>query len=329
MALEGILEAFESLPAFRRLVAELPALGQRRAVAGLAGSTDAVLVASLARRLPRRLIVVVSDAVSDAERWLADLSVLMGDAGVALYPPREGFGEVEPNTEIAGERVETLERLMRSDVHILLTTARAVMERSHVPRALVSARLELRKGDVRRPEDLAVHLERIGFERVPMVDDVSQFSVRGGIVDVYGFGMTDPVRMEFWGDEITDLRHFDLLSQRSVREADVALILPAEAAASSEEGVERRSLAELWPPDTLLVLPDESHVEPEVTRTWEETAHHVDVARRRGEDAPERELLFDPPATVLAMLRRFTRICVADPQAERDVLVFPIREPES
>jgi len=329
MALEGILAAFESLPAFRRLVAELPGVAQRRVVAGLAGSTDAVLVASLAARLPRRLIVVVTDTVSDAERWLADLHVLVGDSGIALYPPREGFGEVEPHTEIAGERVETLERLMRSDVHILLTTSRAVMERSHVPRALVSARLELRKGDVRRPEDLAEHLERIGFDRVPMVDDVSQFSVRGGIVDVYGFGMTDPVRLEFWGDEITDLRHFDLMSQRSVREADMALILPAEAAASSDEGVERRSLAELWPPDTLLVLPDESHVEPEVTRTWEEAAHHVDVARRRGEDAPARELLFDPPTALLAALRRFARVCVADPQAESDVIVFPAREPES
>ena len=111
MALEGILTAFESLPAFRRLVAELPGLGERRPVAGLAGSTDAVLVAALARRLPQRLIVVVSDAVSDAERWLADLTVLAGDAGIALYPPREGFGEVEPHTEIAGERVETLEAL--------------------------------------------------------------------------------------------------------------------------------------------------------------------------------------------------------------------------
>ncbi|HEX6942490.1 MAG TPA: transcription-repair coupling factor [Gemmatimonadaceae bacterium] len=329
MALEGILAAFESLPAFRRLVAEVPAPGARRAVSGLVGSTDALLVASLARHLPRRLLVVVTDTVSDAERWLADLSVLVGDATVALYPPREGFGEVEPHAEIAGERVESLERLMRSQVHILLTTSRAVMERSHVPRALVSSRLELRKGDVRRPEDLASHLERIGFERVPMVEDVSQFSVRGGIVDVYGFGMTDPVRLEFWGDEITDLRHFDLMSQRSVREADLALILPAEAAASSEEGVERRSIVELWPPDTLLILPDESHIEPEVNRTWEEAAHHVEVARRRGEDSPEREVLFDPPVGLLASLRRFARVCVADPQDERDPIVFPVREPES
>jgi transcription-repair coupling factor (superfamily II helicase) len=329
MALDGILAAFEALPAFRRLVVELPGLGDRRAIAGLAGSTDAVLVASLARRLPRRLLVVATDTVSDAERWLADLQVLLDDEKIALYPPREGFGEVEPHTEIAGERVETLERLMRSDVHILLTTARAVMERSHVPRALMSARLELRKGDVRRPEDLAAHLERIGFSREPMVDDVAQFSVRGGIVDVYGFGMADPVRLEFWGDEITDLRHFDLLSQRSVREAEMALILPAEAAASSDDGVERRSIADLWPPDTLLILPDESHIEPEVTRTWDEAEHHVAVARRRGEDAPPRELLFDPPPAVLAASRRFARLAMADPNSEPDALVFPVREPES
>jgi transcription-repair coupling factor (superfamily II helicase) len=310
-------------------VVELPGLGDRRAIAGLAGSTDAVLVASLARRLPRRLLVVATDTVSDAERWLADLQVLLHDEKISLYPPREGFGEVEPHTEIAGERVETLERLMRSDVHILLTTARAVMERSHVPRALMSARLELRKGDVRRPEDLAAHLERIGFSREPMVDDVAQFSVRGGIVDVYGFGMADPVRLEFWGDEITDLRHFDLLSQRSVREAEMALILPAEAAASSDDGVERRSIADLWPPDTLLILPDESHIEPEVTRTWDEAEHHVAVARRRGEDAPPRELLFDPPPAVLAASRRFARLAMADPKNEPDALVFPVREPES
>src|SRR4030095_7804545 len=123
-------------------------------------------VAPRGRKRPRRLIVVVTDTVSDAERWLADLPVLMGEQGVALYPPSEGIGGGEPATEIAGERVETLERLMRSDVHILLTTSRAVMERSHVPKALVSSRLELRKGDVRRPEDLADHLENIGLEVV-------------------------------------------------------------------------------------------------------------------------------------------------------------------
>ena len=57
-----------------------------------------------------------------------------------------------------------------------------------------------RKGDVRRLEDLTAHLESIGFERVPMVEDVAQFSVRGGIIDIYSFGMAEPVRLVFGDD---------------------------------------------------------------------------------------------------------------------------------
>ncbi|HSA56638.1 MAG TPA: transcription-repair coupling factor [Gemmatimonadaceae bacterium] len=329
MSLGGVLDAFESLPAFARVVATLPRPGERRPLAGLAGSSDAVLAAALSRRLPHRLIAVVTDSVADAERWLADLQVVLDEPQAALYPPREGFGEVEPHAEIAGERVETLERLSRGAVRILLTTGRALMERTHLPKALLSGRLELRKGDERRPEDLATHLEGIGFERVPMVDDVAQFSVRGGIVDIYGFGMAEPVRLEYWGDEIIELRHFDLLTQRSTRDAEVALILPVDVAPSGDTAVERRALAELWPPDTLVLLPDESHLDPELGRTWEEAAHHIELARRRGEDAPSRAVLFQPPDEALRRLRSFARLSMADPAREPEAIVFPVRPPET
>ncbi|HYW30975.1 MAG TPA: hypothetical protein VE869_05655, partial [Gemmatimonas sp.] len=209
MGLPRLLDAVEALPAFSRVTRELPTAGQSLRVGGLAGSSDAVFVAALARALPQRLIVLVADQLSEAERWLADLNALVDDIPVALYPPREGFGEVEPHAEVAGERVETLAQLGGSGVRLLLTTARAVLERTPLPKALAGARLELRKGDERRPEALAQHLESIGFERVPMVEDVAQFSVRGGIFDIYSFGMAEPVRLEFWGDEIAELRHFD------------------------------------------------------------------------------------------------------------------------
>src|SRR5215204_5186558 len=198
----------------------MPAPGGRLSVAGLAGSSDAAAVAALARRLPGRFFVVATQGLPDAERWLADLQTLLEDAPVALYPPREGFGEAEPHMEVAGERVETLERVSRGEVRVLLTTARALLERTRMPRALTDLRVELRKGEVHRVRDLVDHLERIGFERVPMVEDVAQFALRGGILDVYSFGMADPVRAEFWGDEITDLRHFELVSQRSTRAVD-------------------------------------------------------------------------------------------------------------
>src|SRR5690349_13092362 len=240
MALPTLLDAVERLPAFTRVANTLPQPGERRTLAGLPGSSDAAVVAALARRLPGRFLTVVCGSLPEAERWLADLGALVGDRDdaeaptVALYPPREGFGEVEPHAEVAGERVETLERMARGGVRILLTTARAVLERTRLPRAVQSGRLELRRGDVRRVADLIAHLERFGFERVPMVEDVAQFSVRGGIFDIYSFGMADPVRLEFWGDEVVELRHFDLLSQRSTRDADVAIILPVDGYAPDD-----------------------------------------------------------------------------------------------
>ncbi len=334
MALPTILDAIEALPAFARVLNTVPSAGESRTIGGLHGSSASAMVAALARRLERRFFVVVAENVADAERWLADLDALGDSSRVAFYPPRESFGEAEPHAEVAGERVETLERAARGDVRILITTARAILEKTRLPFALETGKLELRRGDVHRPSDLATHLEAIGFERVDMVDDVGQFSMRGGIFDVYGFGMADPVRMEFWGDEISELRHFDLTTQRSTRDADVALILPADGVAGdtrhpSAGSSQRVSITELWAADTIVVVPSDSHVAPEFQRTWDEAQHHLQLALRRGEDAPKRDVLYVAPDVAVKTLRGFGTISLAaSPEREPDV-AFPFRAPET
>jgi transcription-repair coupling factor (superfamily II helicase) len=323
-----LLEAVERLPAFTRLTNTLPIPGERRRIAGLAGSSDAAVIAALARAASSRFLVVVTDTLPDAERWLADLRSLLEEDIVALYPPREGFGEVEPHMEVAGERVETIERTMRGGVRLLVTTARALLERTRMPRALQDLRVELRRGETRRLPELIEHFESIGLERVPMVEDVAQFSVRGGILDVYAFGMADPVRAEFSFDEIVDLRQFDMTTQRSTREVASALVLPVDGAVKTEAlESERRSIFTLWPPDTLLVFPEGVHAEQELKRTWSEAEHHIELARRRGEDVPDRGELFETPQTVQGAIAEFAAIeeMVASEDAD---IVFPIRPPE-
>jgi transcription-repair coupling factor (superfamily II helicase) len=204
-ALAFLLDRFDELPATRALAGRLPAPGARRPVAGLAGSSPAVLVAALARRLSQRLFAVVAATPGDAERWLADLRMLAGDTA-RLYPQREALGAEEPHYEIAGERIETLEALLGGGVRILVTTARATAERTGVPAALAKRRLELGSREPgagsRTLRDHIALLEAMGYTRVPTVTEVAQFSVRGGILDVYGFGMAAPARVEWWGDEI-------------------------------------------------------------------------------------------------------------------------------
>ena len=330
MALLPLLDAVERLPPFIRLYNTLPAPAERRTIGGLPGSADAAVLAALTRRLQNRFFVVATESVTEAERWLADLGTLLEETPIALYPPREGFGEAEPHMEVAGERVETLERLTRGEIRVLLTTARALLERTRMPRALRELRVELRKRSTHRLAELATHLESIGFERVPMVEDVAQFSLRGGILDVYSFGMTDPVRMEFWGDEVVDLRHFELSSQRSTRAVDLALILPVDGQLRDDAvTAERLSITSLFPPDTILFVPRGSHLEPELKRSWTDAQHHIDLARRRGEETVSRDELFVSPDEAARAIHDFGTIAAAGEEEEVAEIGFPFRPPET
>src|SRR5258708_40210852 len=145
MRLAFLIDRLNELPATRALAEDLPSPGARLGGAGLPGSSPAVLLAALARRLAQRVFVVIAATPSDAERWLADLQALVGDL-VALYPQREALGAEEPHVEIAGERIETIEALLSGRIRLLVTTARAAAERTGVPAALASLRLVLAAG---------------------------------------------------------------------------------------------------------------------------------------------------------------------------------------
>ena len=332
MSLAFLVDRFDELPATRALAAELPARGSRRAVAGLPGSSPAVLIAAVARRLPQRLFVVVAPTPTDAERWLADARALAGDAAV-LYPQREALGAEEPHVEIAGERVETLAALLSGSVRILITTARASAERTGVPEGLRAMGLLLETGTGKGEEgggslgSVVGRLEAMGYARVPTVTEVAQFSVRGGILDVYGFGMAAPARIEWWGDDIASLRRFDLDSQRSAEQIERVTILPVrtESSGKGEGGTVRSSLLDLLPSDALLVLDQESALDREVDRAWAEAEHHLEVARRLGEEPPAREDIFVDPARWRAGLAAFARLALGAPDAAAR---FPLSPPE-
>src|SRR5256884_519527 len=266
MPLDFLLDRFGELPATGSLRERLPAPGHRIGVGGLPGSSPAVMVATLARALPQRVFMVVAPTPADGERWLADLQTLLGPAGPALYPQRESLGAEEPHYELAGERIETLESLLRGGVRVLVTTARASAERTAVPVALERARLVIGVSqEERRLTDTAQRLDAMGYARVPTVTEVAQYSIRGGILDVYGFGMAAPARVEWWGDEVASVRSFDLDSQRSGETLDRITILPRRAesvrdesvGSDAPEGAQRaapllRNLPDLLPPGALL-----------------------------------------------------------------------------
>ncbi len=364
MKLRPVLEAFARAPASMDLADRLPTRAEALRLGGLPGSSGAVLAAWLASRFPQRLLAIVAPTPGDAERWLTDLAHLT-DEGIALYPQREALGEDEPHYEIAGERAEAIEALLQGRLRVLVTTARATAERTLMPAALERLRLRLATGERRPPGEVARTLERMGYRRVPTVTEVAEFSIRGGILDVYGFGMASPARLEWWGDDVSSVRGFDLTTQRSLQELDEVTVLPIttqavrEAAEEVESGVrpspiapleadstkgvspdawplrsaqgdsagasERRTLLELLPADTLVIEESGGPDRDEVRRAWNEAQHHLDVARRLGEDVPGREDILEEPERWVARLAAFPRLLLRD---ERVELQFGFLPPE-
>jgi transcription-repair coupling factor (superfamily II helicase) len=322
--LRPVLDAFERAPAAQDLSPRLPGRGAALRLGGLPGSSGAVLVAWLARTLPQRLLAVVAPTPGDAERWLNDLAHLT-DGGVALYPQREALGEEEPHYEIAGERAETIEALLQGRLRILVTTARATAERTLMPVALERLRLRLVTGERRPPTEIARTLERMGYQRVATVTEVAEFSIRGGILDVYGFGMAVPARLEWWGDDISSIRGFDLTTQRSLQELSEITVLPitAEEVRSTDAATARRTLLELLPSDTIVLEEAFGPDHDEVDRAWREAQHHLEVARRLGEDVPSREDILESPAHWVARLEAFPRLLLRDERVDLQFGFFP------
>ncbi len=328
MRLKPVLDAFERAPAVSDLAGRLPARGNALRLGGLAGSSGAVLTAWLARAFPQRLLTVIAPTPSEAERWLNDLTHLV-DGGVALYPQREALGEEEPHYEIAGERAETIEALLQSRLRILVTTARATAERTLVPAALQELRLRLAPGERNPPGRVAESLERMGYRRVATVTEVAEFSVRGGILDVYGFGMATPARLEWWGDDISSIRGFDLTTQRSLEELGEVTVLPITTQSLSSDEQEpvrppaRLTLLDLLPPDVLIIEEAAGPDFDEVLRAWNEALHHLDVARRLGEEVPSREAILQAPEEWRARLEGFPRLLLADERVDLQFGFFP------
>ena len=342
MKLRPVLEAFGRSPAAVDLANRLPSRAEALRLGGLHGSSGAVLAAWLAARFPQRLLTIVAPTPGEAERWLTDLAHLT-DEGVALYPQREALGEDEPHYEIAGERAETIEALLQGRLRVLVTTSRATAERTMMPAALERLRLRVVTSERRAPGDVAQVLERMGYRRVPTVTEVAEFSVRGGILDVYGFGMAAPARIEWWGDDVSSIRGFDLTTQRSLQELSEITVLPITTTGLREEaevtpndagqsgsrrggpagGPLRRTLLELLPSDTILIEEAAGPDRDEVQRAWNEAKHHLEVARRLGEDVPSREDILDAPESWNARLAGFPRLLLRDERVDLQFGFFP------
>ena len=193
-------------------------------VAGLTGSARALAVAELLQAHPRPALVVVA-SLADAHRWTQDLKVFGANA-LEFPPPEPRLWRGRHHREADAERAVIARRLAVAEPVTVVATPTALTIPLWSREEFAGRTVRLAKGDSLDRELLLEALERCGYERVDTVVSVGQWSLRGGIVDVFSPSQAGPARLEFFGDDIESIRLFDPTSQRSVGTVDELLVLP-------------------------------------------------------------------------------------------------------
>jgi transcription-repair coupling factor (superfamily II helicase) len=239
-------------PIFGAVLDALSRGADRISVTGLWGSSKALFLRELAARSGRGLLVV-SPTPKESEALYSDYRFFHSQYGPPPEPAnKEGAGSshdsheagrpaafppwdvlpydvMDPDPAVVAARLTVLRDIYAGEATVVFAPVRAVMQRLAPPDELFSAGAVLRlvKGAQSERDGLLKELDRLGFSRAGMVYEPGEFSVRGGIVDIFPPGTENPVRVEFFGDTVESLRAFDPDTQRSVGELDEIVIMPA------------------------------------------------------------------------------------------------------
>jgi transcription-repair coupling factor (superfamily II helicase) len=220
----GLVELALRAPTLQRLV---DFAGDRPGELALVGPASARLfvACALARGGP---LLVVTATGREAEDLAAELRGVLGDA-VAMFPSWETLPHerLSPGVDTVGARMMLLRRLAHPQdgrlgppLRVVVTAVRSLLQ----PMVSGLGQLEpltLTVGDEVVFEDVIARLVELAYTRVDMVGRRGEFAVRGGILDIFAPTAEHPVRVEFWGDEVSEMRMFAVADQRSIPEISV------------------------------------------------------------------------------------------------------------
>ncbi len=174
---------------------------------------------------------------SDMEAKAFEKDLRFFSDNVYFFPSKEYmFYPIDTKGHAAEhERLSAAEALIRGKKPIIVTSVEAILQYTLPKKLFKENILSLKVGDITEPADLAARLTEMGYRREELVEGKGQFSLRGGIVDVYTPDSDNPVRIEFFDNEVDSLREFDIISQRSIENIEsVSVFSCSEVILSAE-----------------------------------------------------------------------------------------------
>lgn len=203
---------------------------------GLAGSAPAMLMGALPAEDGDSPVLVVGDTLDDAGYIYHDLSRVLGEGAVLMFPSGYKraikYGQPDPPSQIM--RTEVLNRWDTDrSLRYVVTYPEALAEKVASRDTIDTHTLHLATGGTADLAETAKWLRTNGFQEVDYVYDPGHFAVRGSILDIYGYSSEEPFRIDFFGDEIESIRAFNIETQLSERKLDSIAVTSNVAQQSS------------------------------------------------------------------------------------------------
>ncbi|MBT6501996.1 MAG: transcription-repair coupling factor [Deltaproteobacteria bacterium] len=212
---------------------------QEVALSSLSGSAGALLIAQLSGKtgLP---FLIIAESYELAERIKLDFEFFSDPGQVSFFPHWDTipYDNQSPDKDVVAIRFQALESILYQKASVIITTPNALMQRIMLPEMLQHNSFDLNVSESIEREGLLARLVDLGFVRVDMVEEKGEFAVRGELIDIFPITESDPVRLDFFDDELESIKYFDVETQRSIRDVSTIRIVPAQEVIFSAAGAD-------------------------------------------------------------------------------------------
>ncbi len=216
-----------------------PKPGLRKRYTNLRGSGDALALAQLARAA--RPLVVVTETAWHAQRLRDEIPYFAPELTVSLLPDWETlpYDNLSPHPDLVSERLATLHQIKQNACDVALVPATTALYRLPPAEFLAAYTFFLRQGQTLDVEALRGQLTLAGYTHASQVLSPGEYSIRGGLIDLFPMGSAVPYRLDLFDNEVETLRTFDVDTQRSIYPVKEIRLLPAREFPLDEKGISR------------------------------------------------------------------------------------------
>jgi transcription-repair coupling factor (superfamily II helicase) len=223
----------------------IPASGASERIKSLPTGLDSLALAQLARELkqkPERTpLVILCASAFEAQRLLEEMPWFAADLSVHMMPDWETlpYDHFSPHPDLISERLATLYQISQNTCDVIIVPVSTALIRVPPNAYLAAHTFMLKKNQRLDLEALRTQCAEAGYHHVSQVMSPGEFSVRGGLVDLFPMGSSLPYRLDLFDDEIETIRTFDVDTQRSVYPVSEIRLLPAREFPLDEAGISR------------------------------------------------------------------------------------------